>query len=591
MATRRRSRRKSISGNLTDIQKRIRYLETRPAAGRLASKAVATRNLALRAVDADIVADNAVVRRTIGPQAVASANLSVVGDPDGAAVATENIQDLAVDTPQVADEAITTGKIDDLSVTTAKIDNEAVTTAKIDSLAVVTAKIDDLAVVTAKIDDFAVITEKIDDLAVTNEKLAGLITSDKIDSIDAATITVGTIVDDQLDGMSTDKLIGTILADQLAGSITFDLIDSVDAGTITVGEIQDDQIAGISGEKIIGGIDGALIVAGSIPPTAIEPDSITENQLDRDSVGFDELQFDSVSYGAIQENAVGELSIDNLAIARRHMQDNVIIARMINPGAVTNTALGSLSVSEGKIQDGAVTGAKIENATITSGKISTASFGPIVDLGLRVTSPITKSLITGGGSGAIGDVSIGISVGSGAAQVAEGDHTHGVGGYTSAASSGVPSHTHPVSLSDTSSEDGSHGGHSTASGGTAIRGLHDHSVTIDGRTGTPSTIKLKKEVTDYSMVDVKNLLNLNLKRYKYKNQARNLQEGREWMYGYIAEEVEELGIKEIIGYDENKEPNAINYGLLSTLVLELVKVQQTEIDSLKEEIQRLKETI
>ena len=93
------------------------------------------------------------------------------------------------------------------------------------------------------------------------------------------------------------------------------------------------------------------------------------------------------------------------------------------------------------------------------------------------------------------------------------------------------------------------------------------------------------------MVDVKNLLNLNLKRYKYKNQVRDLQEGREWMYGYIAEEVEELGIKEIVGYDENNEPNAINYGLLSTLVLELVKVQQTEIDSLKEEIQRLKEKI
>jgi hypothetical protein len=66
---------------------------------------------------------------------------------------------------------------------------------------------------------------------------------------------------------------------------------------------------------------------------------------------------------------------------------------------------------------------------------------------------------------------------------------------------------------------------------------------------------------------------------------------REWMHGYIAEEVQELGFEELLGYDEKGEPASLNYGLLSTLVLELVKVQQTEIDSLKEEIQRLKEKI
>jgi hypothetical protein len=61
------------------------------------------------------------------------------------------------------------------------------------------------------------------------------------------------------------------------------------------------------------------------------------------------------------------------------------------------------------------------------------------------------------------------------------------------------------------------------------------------------------------------------------------------MYGYIAEEVLETGIEEIVGYDENKEPNSLNYGLLSTLVLELVKEQQKEIDSLKEELRQLEE--
>ena len=61
------------------------------------------------------------------------------------------------------------------------------------------------------------------------------------------------------------------------------------------------------------------------------------------------------------------------------------------------------------------------------------------------------------------------------------------------------------------------------------------------------------------------------------------------MYGYIAEEVLENGIEEIVGYDENREPASLNYGLLSTLVLELVKEQQKEIDSLKEELRQLEE--
>ena len=137
---------------------------------------------------------------------------------------------------------------------------------------------------------------------------------------------------------------------------------------------------------------------------------------------------------------------------------------------------------------------------------------------------------------------------------------------------------------------GNHGGHSgTNSGG------HSHSVTINSAisTSAPSSLKLKKEISDHQPADIKNILNLRLKKYKYKNQLRHLQEGinREWMHGYIAEEVQELGFEELLGYDEKGEPASLNYGLLSTLILELVKVQQTEIDSLKEEIQRLKEKI
>jgi hypothetical protein len=522
MPSRRRSRNKSIAGNITDVQKRLRYLETRPAPAQLARKVVSTKNIALRAVEPDVIADAAVVRRTLAPESVISANLSVVGDPDGAAVATENIQDTSITNEKLA------GEIED---------------------------------------------DKI--VGISASKIGpDLLQDDQIDGISASKIGPDLLQDDQLDGISTDKLIGEVTNEQLAGLITSDKIDSVDAATITVGFIMDDQIDGISGEKIIGGIDGALIVDETIEGAGefgglskITPNSIGQNDISDNSIGYDELRGNSVDTIQLRPLSVVDAIIDDLAINRRHLNDDIIISRMINAGAVQTAGIGNLQVTNAKIADDTIIGTqKIRSGTITSGELGSIGRA-IYDNTLALGLGLTRSWPVGG-SGAFG---INLSVGSGANSVAIGNHVHGSNGYSAAGSTGVASHTHSFSA------------------GTTTAGTHSH--TVSGTTGTPSTLKLKKEITDYEMVDVKNLLNLNLKRYKYKNQVRDLQEGREWMYGYIAEEVEEIGIKEIIGYDENKEPNAINYGLLSTLVLELVKVQQTEIDSLKEEIQRLKEKI
>ncbi len=127
-------------------------------------------------------------------------------------------------------------------------------------------------------------------------------------------------------------------------------------------------------------------------------------------------------------------------------------------------------------------------------------------------------------------------------------------------------------------------------------GNHRHTVTVNGNaqtvtTSVPSTLRVKKDIEPYQPVTIKNLLNLQPKTYKYKRSERMVHQAlnKEVMHGYIVEELINLGFTEPVGYDEDGAPATLDYGLMSMLVLELVKVQQTEIDYLKEEITKLKD--
>ena len=490
MATRRRSRRKSISGNITDVQKRIRYLETRPSATRLASKAVATRNLALRAVEEDIVADNAIVRRSIAASAVGTAEIEQ-DSITNALIATN-----AVNADSIAPGAVGTGEIAIDAVTNDKIATDAVNS---DSIA---------------------------PGAVGNTELAGNITDDKIAGMSASKL-IGQVQDSQINSLSASKVTGTLATSN---------IPNLDASKITSGIFDLARIPAITADRVPE-LDASKITSG-VFATARIPD----------------LDASKITSGTLATARIPNLNADKFT-----------------SGIVDLDRLPQLPSS--KIGTGAITNTKIGANTITSDKIASSSYSAIVSGGLTVSSPLSKS-------GSL----IGINVGSGSTQVAGGNHVHGQGGYSNAGSTGVGSHTHPLSVSGTASG-GDHGGHGSGNGS------HTHSISLAGNTqSNVSTLKLKKEISDYG-IDPKKLLNLQLKRYKYKNQVRYLQDdlNREWMYGYIAEEVLENGVEEIVGYDENKEPASLHYGLLSTLVLELVKEQQKEIDLLKEELRQLEE--
>jgi hypothetical protein len=481
MATRRRSRRKTISGNLTDIQKRIRYLETRPAPSKLASKVVSTNNIAIESITDDLVATNAIVRRAIAPLAIG------------------------------------TGEIEEDSITSALIATNAVTTDSIAPSAVTSDEIATGAVGTDEIATGAVTTDELGNDSVTNDKLA-------TNSVNADSIAAGSVGE-------TELATNSVTTDKIANSA-----------------VTDEKIAGISGSKIIGGIDGGLIVAGSVTEAKIA--SLPTSKL-TGSISNDQLA------GSIQ------------AIKIAGVSSSVLI------GEISASIIPNLAAS------------KITSGTFSTSVIPTLDPSKVSGL----TSAFTTCSVSGtgisrsiGSNGSYRSFDISISAGTGSNQLAIGNHTHAAGA--------VGAHTHNASLSMTSLNI-SGGAH----GHVGQSGAHSHGITPTGNVTVggviTSTLKLKQDISDFAIQDPKNILNLKMKRYKYKNSVRGIQNryNREWMYGYIAEEVQDLGVEQILAYDKNGDPDGIDYGLLSTLILELVKVQQTEIDSLKEEIQRLKEVI
>jgi hypothetical protein len=294
---------------------------------------------------------------------------------------------------------------------------------------------------------------------------------------------------------------------------------------------------------------------------------------------FDDTTIPSLSATKITTGQFDDLRIPDLD-ASKITSGTFNIARIPE---ITTSKLGNLQVTNAKLAENSGPNA------ITSGKLEFYAPGVIVNGGLVVSTGLTKAI--GIGPVPIGGalpITVNFNRGSSTGQITTGDHVHGSGGYSSVGGTGVASHTHSVSIASALPivyTGGTHGGHTVGNNGSHIHTQPSYSGTATSNT---STLKLKKEISDYEIDDVKKILNLKLKRYKYKNQVRYLQDdlNREWMYGYIAEEVLETGIEEIVGYDENREPNSLNYGLLSTLVLELVKVQQNEIDLIKERIKR-----
>ena len=109
----------------------------------------------------------------------------------------------------------------------------------------------------------------------------------------------------------------------------------------------------------------------------------------------------------------------------------------------------------------------------------------------------------------------------------------------------------------------------------------DLEIDTNGNIGVQlSTARAKEDITELKD-DFARILNLTPRSFVYKNTGTK-------SIGYIAEEVDELALKDLVTYDAEGAPMGVNYKKISVYLLEILKGQARAIGALTAEVQQLK---
>lgn len=119
-----------------------------------------------------------------------------------------------------------------------------------------------------------------------------------------------------------------------------------------------------------------------------------------------------------------------------------------------------------------------------------------------------------------------------------------------------------------------------ANGGIFLSGLRSGSGSwVDYNTTTKellyetSSIRYKENINPF-IDDFHKILELSPKSFTFKETGQK-------SFGYIAEELDKLGLKNLVSYDENGQPDAALYKLIPVYLLEIIKDQQDSLNKLK----------
>ena len=106
-------------------------------------------------------------------------------------------------------------------------------------------------------------------------------------------------------------------------------------------------------------------------------------------------------------------------------------------------------------------------------------------------------------------------------------------------------------------------------------GKDENDLTWNGRqiSREGSSRRYKKNIRPLK-TDFHKILDLEPKQFQMKE---GFGEPDEWLFGYIAEDLDELGLKRLCNYDKDNRPDGIKYKKIAMYVLEIAKEQQKRI--------------
>ena len=100
-----------------------------------------------------------------------------------------------------------------------------------------------------------------------------------------------------------------------------------------------------------------------------------------------------------------------------------------------------------------------------------------------------------------------------------------------------------------------------------------------GRVGVNTSSRRYKYNIQPLKVDFTRMLQVEPRIYNRKTEGDD-----KWEIGYIAEEIDSLGMKDLVLYDEQGRPNSLIYKKFIIYTNELVKMQHKDIETLKAQI-------
>lgn len=96
----------------------------------------------------------------------------------------------------------------------------------------------------------------------------------------------------------------------------------------------------------------------------------------------------------------------------------------------------------------------------------------------------------------------------------------------------------------------------------------------DGQINVENSSKRYKEDIEPLDEDFSRIMQVQPKSFRFKESGRK-------GIGYIAEDLDELGLDKLVRYNKKGQPESISYDKISLYLLEVVKHQQAEIEKLK----------